>query len=262
MAEVLYHRFSRSHLRVLWALEDQLYKVKDILCLPCCVIGWVASKTDASLGSSLGELGGGEGGGKCIEAAAVALRQVGWERAAGKSGGAPPGLTNAIWGKATLMQPLEPSHAALLSVYLQKNKTFWHGYVPFHLLAAEESNGAQTAKNLERNFRNVSISSREWLAVIHTGLVSLPCCFLATWFSRWVCPTWAHFGRLSQFCSRWLQRCNFPGSSWVWVQPGCELGVSYKLRGKMEVIPTPSPPESLNTSVHLSLAECSPFTWL
>jgi len=56
---------------------------------------------------------------KRIEAAAVALKQVGWERAVGGGGGAPPGLTNAIWGKAALMQILEPSHAGL-SVYSQK----------------------------------------------------------------------------------------------------------------------------------------------
>lgn len=30
------------------------------------------------------------------------------------------GLTNAIWGKATVTQPLEPSQAAVMSVYLQK----------------------------------------------------------------------------------------------------------------------------------------------
>lgn len=65
---------------------------------------------------------GNRGGGmlKCIEAVAVALKQAGWERAAGGSGGAPPGLTNMIWGKATRMQPSEPSHAAMVSVYLPK----------------------------------------------------------------------------------------------------------------------------------------------
>ena len=119
MVEVPYHRFSRSHLRGLWALGDQLYKAKDILCLPHCIVGWVVSKPDASLGSSLGKLGRG-GDVKCIDAAAAALKQVSWGRAAGGSGGSPPGLTNAIWGKATVMQPLDPSHAAVVSVYLQK----------------------------------------------------------------------------------------------------------------------------------------------
>lgn len=61
---------------------------------------------------------------KCIEAVAVALKQAGWERAAGGSGGAPPGLTNTIWGKAPCMQPSEPSHAAMVSVYLPKKKSF------------------------------------------------------------------------------------------------------------------------------------------
>lgn len=59
--------------------------------------------------------------------------------------------------------------------------------------------------------------------MIHTSLVSPPCCFLAAWFSRWACPTWAPFGHLSQFCSPWLKRCHFPSSSRVRVQPGCEL---------------------------------------
>lgn len=77
-----------------------------------------------------------------------------------------------------------------------RNKTFWHGYVPFPLLTAEESNGAQTAKNLERNFRNVSISSREWLAVIHTCLVSLPCCF-------WPHDSAGEFAQLELLLAAW-----------------------------------------------------------
>lgn len=189
------------------------------------------------------------------------LKQMGREGADGWIRGAPPSLMVASWDKAMLTRSLEPSHAALVSL-LRRKETFWHHSVPFPLVMAEVGDGAQTAKKLERNFRYVSINWREQLAVIHSGLVSLPCCFLGLWVGRWVCPTCAHFGRLSPFCSQWLKRCHFPSSSWVWVQPGCEQGVSYKLRGKMEVISTQSPSESLNTSVYLSLAECGPFTWL
>lgn len=87
-------------------------------------------------------------------------------------------------------------HRQQWCLFIYKNKTFWHGYVPFPLLTAEESNGAQTAKNLERNFRNVSISSREWLAVIHTCLVSPPCCF-------WPHDSAGEFAQLELLLAAW-----------------------------------------------------------
>lgn len=40
------------------------------------------------------------------------------------SGGSPPSLTNAFWVKAALMPVLEPSHAAAVSVYLPKKRSF------------------------------------------------------------------------------------------------------------------------------------------
>lgn len=58
MVEVRCPRFRRSYLRGLWPLGDQLYKAKDNLCLPHCVISWVVSKADASLGSFRGNWSG------------------------------------------------------------------------------------------------------------------------------------------------------------------------------------------------------------